>query len=247
MVFTDPPYNVDYQGSAGKIANDAMADAEFASFLQKAFCCMHNVMAAGSPFYVCYGDKEAVNFRSALTRAKLKISSCIIWKKNQFVLGRLDYQQMHEPILYGWKVGKSHIWHGGRNKKSAIVIGDILPIEEIEKDKYQLVLDDKIYLLSGKNLTMEEVALSVVEIDKPLSNDLHPTMKPIALIEHFLTNSSKRDALVLDCFGGSGSTLIACEKMGRKARLIELEPKFCDVIVKRWEEYTGGKAELVKP
>ena len=245
VVFTDPPYNVDYQGTAGKIANDAMADAEFASFLQKAFCCMHNVMAAGAPFYVCYGDKEAVNFRNALTKAKLKISSCVIWKKNQFVLGRLDYQQMHEPILYGWKSGKTHIWHGGRNRRSIVEVGDIMRVEEIEKDKYQLVIDDKIYLLSGKNIQLEEVALSVVEVDKPLSNDLHPTMKPMALIEHFLTNSSKRDAVVLDCFGGSGSTLIACEKMGRKTRLIELEPKFCDVIVKRWEEYTGGKAVLL--
>lgn len=245
MVFTDPPYNVDYQGTAGKIANDAMADAEFASFLQKAFCCMHNVMAAGAPFYVCYGDKEAVNFRSALTKAKLKISSCVIWKKNQFVLGRLDYQQMHEPIIYGWKVGKTHTWHGGRNRRSIVEAGDVLPIEKIDKDKYQIVIGDNIYLLTGKNIEMQEVAMSVVEIDKPLSNDLHPTMKPVALIEKFLTNSSKRDAVVLDCFGGSGSTLIACEKMGRKARLIELEPKFCDVIVKRWEEYSGGKAKLI--
>jgi DNA modification methylase len=245
MVFTDPPYNVDYQGTAGKIANDAMADAEFASFLQKAFCCMHNVMNTGAPFYVCYGDKEAVNFRTALTKAKLKISSCVIWKKNQFVLGRLDYQQMHEPILYGWKVGKTHTWHGGRNRRSIVETGETLPIEPIEKDKYQLIIDEKIYLLSGKNINIEEVAMSVVEIDKPLNNDLHPTMKPVALIEQFLTNSSKRNAIVLDCFGGSGSTLIACEKLGRKARLIELEPKFCDVIVKRWEEYSGGKAVLL--
>ena len=152
---------------------------------------------------------------------------------------------MHEPILYGWKVGKTHTWHAGRNRKSIVEAGDRLPIEQIEKDKYQLVIDDNIYLISGKNINIEEVAMSVVEIDKPLSNDLHPTMKPVALIEHFLTNSSKRDAVVLDCFGGSGSTLIACEKTGRKARLIELEPKFCDVIVKRWEEYSGGKAKLI--
>ena len=244
MLFTDPPYNVDYQGTAGKIANDAMSDADFLYFLQKAFCCAYNVLDAGAAFYVCYGDKEAINFRSALEHAKFKISSCIIWKKNQFVLGRLDYQQMHEPILYGWKTGKSHSWHAGRNKKSVLEVGSAIPIEQIEKDNYQLTIDDKIYLLSGKNVKIEEVALSVVEIDKPLSNKLHPTMKPVALIEHFLSNSSKRSSIVLDPFGGSGSTLIACEKLGRSARLLELEPKFCDVIVKRWEEFSGQTAVL---
>lgn len=214
MIFTDPPYNVNYGASAkdsmrhkagaqpGRtIMNDNLGD-DFAQFLTDSLSNMMMFCTGG--IYVCMSSSELHTLYSAFIAAGGKWSTFVIWAKNTFTLGRADYQRQYEPILYGWVEGKSHHWCGDRNQSD------------------------------------------VWEYNKPTCNDLHPTMKPIELVERAINNSSKNGDIVLDGFGGSGSTMIACEKVGRCARLIELDPKYCDVIVKRWEDFTGKKAILQK-
>jgi len=203
LVFTDPPYNVDYTGKtkdALKIENDKMDDGRFKEFLLDVYRNLFHVSKEGAAIYVCHADSEGINFRSAMVEAGWLLKQCLIWVKNTFVLGRQDYHWRHEPILYGWKPGAAHNWYADRKQDT------------------------------------------VWEVDKPVRNADHPTMKPIALVSKALQNSSKRGDLVLDLFGGSGSTLIAAEKTGRTAYLMELDPKYCDVIVKRWEQLTGQTA-----
>lgn len=207
MVFTDPPYNVDYgntakdkmRGNNRTIMNDNLGDG-FEAFLYDA--CVNMIAVCKGAIYVCMSSSELHTLQRAFVAAGGKWSTFVIWAKNTFTLGRSDYQRQYEPILYGWKQGTDHFWCGARDQ------GDVW------------------------------------FVNKPTKNDLHPTMKPVELVERAVRNSSKSRDIVLDCFGGSGSTLIACEKAGRQARLIELDPKYCDVIVQRWEEFTGKKAEL---
>lgn len=214
MIFTDPPYNVNYgssmkdsiryhAGSLGgrKIMNDNLGDG-FAQFLTDALSNL--MMYCQGAAYVCMSSSELHTLYNSFINAGGKWSTFIIWAKNTFTLGRADYQRQYEPILYGWRADNKHYWCGDRNQSD------------------------------------------VWEYNKPVKNDLHPTMKPVELVERAINNSSKPGDVVLDGFGGSGSTLIAAEKTGRKARLIELDPKFCDVIVKRWEEYSGNKAQLLE-
>ena len=205
MVFTDPPYNVNYANTAkdkmrGKnraILNDDLGDG-FEKFLYDA--CVNMLTVCKGAIYVCMSSSELHTLQKAFVEAGGKWSTFVIWAKNTFTLGRADYQRQYEPILYGWKQGIDHFWCGARNQ------GDVW------------------------------------FVNKPRVNDLHPTMKPVELVERAVQNSSKSRDIVLDCFGGSGTTMIACEKSGRQARLIELDPKYCDVIVKRWEEFTGKTA-----
>jgi DNA modification methylase len=203
MIFTDPPYNVDYQGSAGKIMNDNMTDDAFYHFLLDAFKNMAQKSKEGAPIYVCHSDSEGLNFRSAFKEAGWDLKQCIIWVKQQFVMGRQDYQWQHEPILYGWKPGAAHKWYGGRKQTT------------------------------------------VWQIDRPMASKEHPTMKPINLCAKAIENSSKPGDIVIDFFGGSGSTLIAAEQLNRTCYMMELDPVYCDVIIKRWENITGQKAERV--
>ncbi|MGD9657337.1 MAG: site-specific DNA-methyltransferase, partial [Methylocystis sp.] len=208
MVFTDPPYNVDYgntakdklRGNDRRIMNDNLGEG-FEAFLYDA--CVNMIAVCKGGIYVCMSSSELHTLQKAFVAAGGKWSTFVIWAKNTFTLGRSDYQRQYEPILYGWKQGADHFWCGARDQ------GDVW------------------------------------FVNKPRKNDLHPTMKPVELVERAIRNSSKSRDIVLDCFGGSGSTMIACEKTGRQARLIELDPKYCDVIVQRWEEFTGKKAELV--
>lgn len=195
MIFTDPPYNVDYEGTAGKIQNDKQKDADFYDFLTKAFTNMANSVKAGGSIYVCHADTEGINFRTAFKNAGFKLAECLIWVKNSLVLGRQDYHWRHEPILYGWKEGGAHFF-----------------------------IDDR---------TQD----TVWEYNKPKANDLHPTMKPLELVGRAIKNSSKKNESVLDLFGGSGSTLIACEQIDRNAYLMELDEKFVDVIVRRYLKF----------
>jgi len=205
MVFTDPPYNVNYANTAkdkmrGKnraILNDDLGEG-FEKFLYDA--CVNMLTVCKGAIYVCMSSSELHTLQRAFVDAGGKWSTFVIWAKNTFTLGRADYQRQYEPILYGWKQGIDHFWCGARNQ------GDVW------------------------------------FVNKPRVNDLHPTMKPVELVERAVQNSSKSRDIVLDCFGGSGTTMIACEKSGRQARLIELDPKYCDVIVKRWEEFTGKTA-----
>jgi DNA modification methylase len=240
-LWTDPPYNVAYEGTAGKIKNDDMGDSEFRKFLYDAFVNAFSFMKPGGAAYVAHADTEGLNFRAAFIEAGFKLSSCVIWKKNSLVLGRSDYQWQHEPILYGWKEGAAHRWYGARNK-TTIQEFDGGVFEQIADQKWQINIGQQTLIVEGKDIAVTEAYPSVVLEEKPKRNGEHPTMKPVALIERFLNNSTKKNDVVLDLFGGSGTTMIACEKLGRSARLVELDEKFCDVIVKRWQEYTGKKA-----
>ena len=194
LVITDPPYNVNYEGSAGKIKNDNMAGEKFYEFLLAAFKNMESVMAADASIYVFHADTEGLNFRRAFADAGFYLSGCCIWKKQSLVLGRSPYQWQHEPVLYGWKKNGKHQWYTGRKETT------------------------------------------IWEFDKPKKNGDHPTMKPIPLLAYPIGNSSMANSVVLDPFGGSGSTLIACEQTDRICRTIELDEKFCDVIVNRYIE-----------
>ncbi|HDR3117516.1 site-specific DNA-methyltransferase [Pseudomonas aeruginosa] len=205
MVFTDPPYNVNYANSAkdkmrGKdraILNDNLGDG-FYDFLLAALT--PTVAHCSGGIYVAMSSSELDVLQAAFRAAGGKWSTFIIWAKNTFTLGRADYQRQYEPILYGWPEGATRHWCGDRDQ------GDVWAIK------------------------------------KPQKNDLHPTMKPVELVERAIRNSSRPGNVVLDPFGGSGTTLIAAEKSGRIARLIELDPKYVDVIVRRWEEFTGKQA-----
>lgn len=241
--WTDPPYNVDYEGTAGKIKNDNMEASEFRRFLVSAFSVAASVMKKGAPIYVAHADTEGLAFRAAFRDAGFKLSGCLVWVKPSLVLGRSDYQWRHEPILYGWKPGAAHKWYGGRTRTT--VLEDQRPPLRIMPDgTVQVDIGGQVVVISGEKLSVETFDQSVLRADKPARNAEHPTMKPVGLILEMLENSTKRGDLVLDPFGGSGSTLIACHGSGRIARLMELDEKFCDVIVRRWQEYTGLEAKL---
>ncbi len=242
MIYTDPPYNVSYEGKAGSIKNDALSDNAFYHLLSSATKYMFQYLKEGGGTYVSYSEKETENFYRALREAGFKQSSCIIWVKNQLVLGRGDYHSKHEPIWYGWKPGKSHIWYGGRKRTTIEESTDILPVAKLDNSSWLLNWSDLNILIHGDNLSIEAIESTIIREDKPQHSPLHPTMKPVSLVERIICNSSKRKDIVLDCFGGSGTTLIAAENTGRYARLIELDPRFVDVIVKRWQDYTGGTA-----
>ena len=242
-IFTDPPYNVNYEGAAGKIQNDNMEDGEFRAFALRAFRAMFRVMKDGAAIYVCHADTEGLNFRSAFKEAGFKLSGCLIWCKDSLVLGRSDYQWQHEPILYGWKPTGSHHWYGDRKSTTITEFALSAPLTQVEANVYRLRLGDQWFQIRGEKLTVDEIETTVIKIPKPKKSEDHPTMKPVALIDKMLRNSTKMKGLVFDPFGGSGSTLISCEKLGRTAYLCEIEPKFCDVIALRWEQATGKKAK----
>lgn len=203
MVFTDPPYNVDYEGKTAdalKIENDKFGSTEeFYNFLLLSFENMAAVSKSGASIYVCHADSEGLNFRKAFIEAGWLLKQCIIWNKNTLVMGRQDYHWKHEPILYGWKDGGSHTFYGDRTQTT------------------------------------------VWNIDRPTSSQEHPTMKPIALIANALKNSSKGGDIILDLFGGSGSTLIACEQMDRVCHTMELDPRYVDVIRKRYAKFINAE------
>ncbi len=203
LVITDPPYNVNYQGSAGKIKNDNLEDDKFYQFLLAAFINTEKVMADDASIYVFHADTEGLNFRKAFQDAGFYLSGCCIWKKNSLVLGRSPYQWMHEPVLFGWKKKGKHDWYAGRKETT------------------------------------------VWEYDKPKKNGDHPTMKPIPLLAYPIMNSSMTGCIVLDPFGGSGSTLIACEQAKRICYMAELDEKYCDVIVNRYMEAVGKADGIV--
>ena len=202
LVVTDPPYNVNYEGSAGKIKNDNMAAEKFYQFLLDAFTNMEKVMADDASIYVFHADTEGLNFRRAFTDAGFYLSGCCIWKKPSLVLGRSPYQWQHEPVLFGWKKNGKHHWYSDRKQTT------------------------------------------IWEFEKPRKNADHPTMKPIPLLAYPITNSSMSNTLILDPFGGSGSTLIACEQTDRSCCTIELDEKYCDVIVKRYVELKGSAEDV---
>lgn len=248
MIWTDPPYNVGYEGKAGKIKNDSMSDKAFSQFLQDVFSTMSGFIKPGGAVYVAHADAGSCGmaFRQEFLRAGFKIASCLIWRKNQSVLSRADYHWQHEPILYGWLPGTPHRWCGDRKQTTVM---DAFPsaVQVDGKDgriEWRVVDGERLLRITGTDVLVEELPSSVIHAPKPQASEQHPTMKPVALIERMLINSSMRGDVVLDPFGGSGSTLIACERMDRVCRIMELDPRFVDVIIQRWQDATGHEACL---
>lgn len=237
-LWTDPPYNVDYEGVAGKILNDKMSADAFSKLLRDALGAAASVMKQGAAAYVAHADIEGLAFRSAFVAAGFKLSGCLIWRKPALVLGRADYQWRHESILYGWKPGAPHSWFGGRARTTMLELDDP-PVTKTGDDEYQINLGEETLVIRGAGITVERVVGSLLYEEKPSRNIDHPTMKPVRLIERMLRNSTERGAVVLDLFGGGGSTLIACHQTSRRARLMELDPKFVDSTVRRWQDLTG--------
>ena len=205
LLITDPPYNVDYEGKtkdALKIQNDKMDNDSFRQFLVDAFTSANEVMRGGAVFYIWHADSEGYNFRGACNDVGWKVRECLIWNKNCMVMGRQDYQWKHEPCLYGWKDGASHVWASDRKQTTDL------------------------------------------DFAKPNRNDIHPTMKPVALFAYQIKNNTHNGDAVLDTFGGSGSTLIACEQLGRKCFMCELDEHYVDVIVKRYIDFTNNKNDV---
>lgn len=206
LFLTDPPYNVSYEGKTQDkltIKNDTMEDESFRAFLTDAFYAANEHMKEGAAFYIWHADSEGFNFRGACRNVEWEVRQCLVWNKNQMVLGRQDYQWKHEPCLYGWKSGAAHIWASDRKQTT------------------------------------------VIDFDKPQRNGEHPTMKPIGLFDYQIKNNTYKGEIVLDLFGGSGTTLMSCEQNGRICYMMELDPKYIDVIIDRWEKFTGEKAVLL--
>lgn len=246
LIITDPPYNVNYEekaealnvwrpnnNGAMQIKNDTMSNEAFYSFLLKAYTNMVEIMRPGAAIYVFHADSEGLNFRKAFVDAGLKLSECLIWEKNNFVLGRCDYHWRHEPCLYGWKEGAGHYFIDDRTQDTVILEDDV-DFEAMKKPELIQYIKD----LKGRYADQT----SVLYEKKPMSSALHPTMKPLELIGRLMKNSSKKNWKVADLFGGSGSTLMAAEQLGRTAFVMEYDEHYASVIIRRWEEYTGQKA-----
>ena len=199
LLVTDPPYNVAYEGKtedALTIENDNMDDAKFREFLKDAFACADGVMRPGAAFYIWHADSEGFNFRGACRDIGWTVRQCLIWNKNQMVLGRQDYQWKHEPCLYGWKDGAAHYFVDDRN---------LLTVLEEESELKKMSKAELInYILE----IQEQTATTVINEVKPSRNGLHPTMKPLRLIERLVRNSSKKGENVLDLFNGSWAAVI---------------------------------------
>lgn len=228
LLITDPPYNVDYEGAAGKIENDSMSADEFEDFIFNAFNIAAGHMKEGAAYYCWYASISQKNVQVALEKSGLPPRQILIWVKSALVLGRQDYQWRHEPCFYGWKEGAAHYFIDAR---SLTTIFDDL--DSISRDE------------AIKRLKEYSATTSAIYEDKPIKSPLHPTMKPLGLFKKQIRNSSKDGDIVLDIFGGSGTTLIACEEMGRRCRIVEYDPRYATAIIHRWEEYTGCKAEKV--
>jgi DNA modification methylase len=241
-IWTDPPYNVAYEGKAGKIKNDDMSAADFLQFLRQSFAAMFGVLKPGGAIYVAHADTEGLNFRRAFSDAGFKLSGCLIWRKDSLVLGRSDYQWQHEPILYGWKPGSAHRWYGGRKQTTIQDMGEDSPFRQQEDGTWAIKVGDQVLVVDGKAQLVGEIPSSLIRCQKPARSAQHPTMKPVALIEKQLRFSARPGDVVADAFGGSGSTLMAADRLGMVARLTELDPRFVDVIVKRWQNYSGRAA-----
>ncbi|WP_189070910.1 DNA methyltransferase [Deinococcus radiotolerans] len=228
LVWTDPPYNVNYEGKTKdrlKIQNDAMTPEQFRQFIAAALSATASVMQPGACIYVAYAELEGVAFRQGYDAAGLKYSQTIVWVKNAAVMSRQDYNWRHEPMLYGWKLGAAHYF--GKDFTNTTVLDDSLDLNKL--NKAELV----------DLLTQIRDASTVVYVDKPTRNDLHPTMKPVQLVQICVENSSQPGDVVMDPFGGSGTTLIAAHKIGRRAALNELDPHYCDQIIRRAQDATG--------
>lgn len=249
LYITDPPYNVSLGLSAGHVLrpsearqlhrrtdglvidNDAWdSDDEFVEFLSRAFDQGMAALKPGGVFYIWFSTSQENNFIQAAKRSGMEIRQILIWVKSIFVMGRQDYQWQHEPCLYGWKKGAAHYFTEARNLPT--VFDFEIPVEKLKKEELQEILTK----------IRESYETSILREDKPTASKLHPTMKPLKLMARLIKNSSRPGETVLDTFGGSGSTLMACEQMGRRCLTMEIDTHYASVIIRRWEEFTGKKA-----
>lgn len=238
-VCTDPPYNMAYEGAGNtpdskrkknRILNDKMSPEQFREFLTDVYKTMYVGMEDGASCYVFYKELGEGVFMQCMHDGGITYKQELIWVKNQLVLGGSKYQSMYEPCLFGCKGKSVKHWYGKRNQRSVIEHIDLMNENELRDAIRELT---------------ENEPTDIVRENKPLKNDLHPTMKPVKLLSKLLCNSTKADDNVLDLFGGSGSTLMACEQLGRNCYMMELDAKYVDVIIARWEQFTGQKAVLI--
>lgn len=248
LVVTDPPYNVDYGSKAEAInkygynfsdrhiENDYMPQEQFISFLDNAFRNLSESLKPGGSFYIWHASITIYEFETALRLNNLKSRQQLIWNKNSIVLGRQDYQWKHEPCLYGWKEGAAHYFVDDR-KQTTVIEDKGIEINKLSKDEMKQLL---------KQIFSDKTSTTIINEDKPHNSVEHPTMKPLKLLERHIKNSSKPNELVLDLFGGSGSTMMTCEQLNRTCYMMEFDPKHVDVIIQRWENFTEKKAVKLK-
>lgn len=263
MIFTDPPYNVNYGEKAAmlgsyekghritsKILNDNMSDEAFYKFLFDFYTNALEITKKGGAIYVCHADTEGINFRTAFKAAGWDLKQCIIWVKNAIVMGRQDHHWKHEPILYGWKPGAAHKWHGDRKQSTVIKENPAVVVEKKGKGfslTFDTGLNTIVFDVPSYEVTkqFDDSDTTTWFFDKPLKSALHPTMKPVGLPGRAIKNSSKRGDIVFDGFGGAGSTLIAGEQLERPCYVMELDPVYCGATIERWEAFTDKKAERI--
>lgn len=235
LFFSDPPYNVNVENSDGlTIQNDNLPPEEFERIINDAFKNASRVMKPGGVFFIWHPDSGRPLFQRCLENNKLTVKQCIIWVKNGFNFGRQDFKWQHEPCLFGWKERAGHYFIAEFNHST--VIEDKIDINKLTKDELKKLVEE---------LLEENIPSTVIHENKPLKNDLHPTMKPIKMCAELIRLTSRKSEYVLDLFGGSGSTLIACEQLGRKCLMMEMDPFYASVILDRWEQFTGQKAVKV--
>lgn len=249
LLITDPPYNVGLgwhmRPSEAKqlhrrtdglvIENDNMKDDEFLEFLVASFSAAKPHIKSGGAFYIWHAHTESKAFFTAAEIAGLEVRQPLVWVKSIFALGRQDYQWQHEPCLYGWKEGAAHYFIDDR--KQSTVFEDGRPnIARMSKAEMRELLE---------NIYEDKTSTTVIHEKKPSVNELHPTMKPVPLIGRLIKNSSRKGEIVLDPFGGSGTTMIACEQLGRSCRMVELDEHYANVIIDRWQKLTGEKAKEI--
>lgn len=235
-VWMDPPYNIAYETKAGKIDNDNLNEEDFRKFLMAVFSSMHHALKAGGCFYVAHAEGGGVGdvFRNAICNTPgIMWKQCLIWVKNAAVLARSDYNNKHEPILYGWKSGAAHYFAGDFTQTT--VIDDDLDLSKL--DKKQLIA----HLTEVRNAQ----PTTIIRIDKPGKSEIHPTMKPVRLVERNVRSSSRPGEIVLDLFSGSGTTIVTCRKSGRKGRGMEFSPGYAQASLKRYFDYCGEEPMLL--
>lgn len=248
LLVTDPPYNVDYQNFRASVAkalhrrtdgkiiqNDNFADSQaFEAFLIDSLGNANDALKDGGVFYIWHADSQAFSFWEAAHQIGWTVREIINWVKDRLSLGRQDYQWQHEPCLYGWKSGAGHYFIDIRTLTT--IFDDEKDVRELNKKELeQLVLNYR-----------EAIPTTIIREKKPTRSEEHPTMKPVRLIAKLIGNSSREGEIVLDIFGGSGTTMIAAEQLNRRCYMMELDPRYADVIIERWEKFTGQKAELIK-
>jgi len=237
LCITDPPYNVNYEGGGQTIQNDNMSEEKFKDFLAKAFLCMNKTLKPGGAFYIWHAETPNGAFRQACNSSLGRIRQVLVWNKNAFTLGHSDYQNKYEPCIYGWKEGSAHYFIDDRTQATVYEDKNI-DFKKLKKDEMLKLLQD---------IFSDKISTDVINEDKPTKSSEHPTMKPVRLIARLIKNSSKPGDTVIDTFGGSGSTLIACEQLNRTCYTMEIDPKYVAVIVKRYLKLVNkDKAEVIR-